>query len=1281
MFFEDQLYRDNMIKNVKCNICFMLFWGFLLMVSAKLVASADDLGFTIHEYDYAEKTIENTVYDGRACIAGLTTFNAIVQYSGELTDITYEWEVLEESKNILTVTATGTNMAIGRVVGLAVGTGSVCVRALSQGEEVWASSFQVTVSSMELTTEIYEPLYVEGTELTLPTVPQIINDYDAADSAHPRIMTNAKNMQLVDKFLTYAWLQKKEASYWSEYEQLVYNEINNMYLGEEIPLDYFCYLRAVYDNISLLADEKIENGMEYKYVLLEGSLTTQASEMECEIEQLGFMWLLYNAHVANIQSYENLYSSNMVYQDILNDYQESQDFLAYPRRIVEIMDAVTAYQDWNPDHFLDVGKISYSMGVAYDWIYDYLTDEQRVYYAEAIKRLGVDEGNRYLTSIYSQQKFKSNWCACNFSGVAVAAMAIFSEDESYVELCAKQIESTARFLPVFLYQYAPDGALSESTGYWILSERYVSYLLSSLVNTFGTDYGLMDVKGFEESWYFPINITGKDSLDATKALTYNYGDAIGGEMAQSALVWFVERKAQLLEPLREDYLDETNVLMWFKNKYTDTSDYTVADVQDLLWFPLVMARHGGNLKAVSDITDSDILNVGVQKEKYFAKTDDVSNNDLAAHDLMSDTVIYGRGAKVTIVTATQSFVDETATFFAIKDSNAKSTHRDLDAGSFVFDALGVRWINDWGKTTYSGERYSYYIKRAEGHSTLVINPTVAPDQNTSTSTKTSATTSINQEQFYTNSNGLIVQHDISNAYNVVNGATARNGNQVLRGYMLYDDGKKLMIQDEIALDEPSDVYSFFQTVLQEAQYDISEDGQSVIMTTVNDAGEIVRMKALLKVSSDNQDVLAKFTTMRLESLVEELNENHVNQEFSATYSNYRKLAIHVSEDSEGNVCKVKNAVITVLFIPIFEEADYDVEIEEIMPIAEWENHPYIRESNQDDVKLYFNKNSIVFSRLIATDLTVSSNLEDLDLSLIEWVTDNEDVAVVGSNGRVIAKGYGTCNIKAVWKNDPSVFAECEVSVLVPDKITLNKDSITFSRLIATYVKAKISNGDAVNQELVWSSDDTSVATVSVDGKVTAVGPGTCYITVQSKVNPQASATCKVSVEATETITLNKETIAFSRLIATYIKAEISNSNMTKQELIWSSDDSSVATVNDDGKVTAVGGGTCNITVQLKANPQVQARCKVTVLLPDSIALNKESITFSRLIATYVKAEISSGTVASQELVWSSDNSSVAIACADGKVIAVGEGTCYITVCFKEKPEVYARCRVVVELPD
>ncbi|MBR0141214.1 MAG: Ig-like domain-containing protein, partial [Ruminococcus sp.] len=139
---------------------------------------------------------------------------------------------------------------------------------------------------------------------------------------------------------------------------------------------------------------------------------------------------------------------------------------------------------------------------------------------------------------------------------------------------------------------------------------------------------------------------------------------------------------------------------------------------------------------------------------------------------------------------------------------------------------------------------------------------------------------------------------------------------------------------------------------------------------------------------------------------------------------------------------------------------------------------------------------------------------------------------------------------------------------------------------------------------IWTSSNTAVATVDAYGNVTAVGAGTCTITVTSQNNRNVSAKITVTVtggNSTTTSTITGISLSKTSMNLTVGQKDISWVTMTPTTApeslkgeIWTSSNTAVATVDAYGNVTAVGRGSCVITVTSSNNRNVSARITVNV---------------------------------------------------------------------------------------
>lgn len=198
-----------------------------------------------------------------------------------------------------------------------------------------------------------------------------------------------------------------------------------------------------------------------------------------------------------------------------------------------------------------------------------------------------------------------------------------------------------------------------------------------------------------------------------------------------------------------------------------------------------------------------------------------------------------------------------------------------------------------------------------------------------------------------------------------------------------------------------------------------------------------------------------------------------------------------------------------------------------------------------------------------------------NLSIPSFSSSKRSIASVDSSGLITAKKAGSCRISV--KSGKSI-AYCKLTVS-KTKITLNKKSISMEHGATFKLTTKISSGTSPT----FKSNKKSVATVSENGKITAMKPGNAIITVKAD---QTEVCCKVKVKK-PVITLSAKKYTLHAGETQRIKAAVSSG----LEPVWSSSKSSVAFVEQDGTVTAVKAGTATIKAKLDG---ITATCVITV---------------------------------------------------------------------------------------
>ena len=171
-------------------------------------------------------------------------------------------------------------------------------------------------------------------------------------------------------------------------------------------------------------------------------------------------------------------------------------------------------------------------------------------------------------------------------------------------------------------------------------------------------------------------------------------------------------------------------------------------------------------------------------------------------------------------------------------------------------------------------------------------------------------------------------------------------------------------------------------------------------------------------------------------------------------------------------------------------------------------------------------------------------------------------------------------------------------VVPVESVSLNKTEYTFNMIGNTMkLTATVLPDDATDKSIEWSSDNEDVATVDANGRITAKGNGKATIAVATK-DQGKTATCVITVSQWVTsISLDKTSITLNEGQEQTLTATVNPSNAADKSLTWTSSDPSVATVDTEGKVTAISIGTATIMAEAMDGRGKYATCSVTVRKP------------------------------------------------------------------------------------
>ena len=227
---------------------------------------------------------------------------------------------------------------------------------------------------------------------------------------------------------------------------------------------------------------------------------------------------------------------------------------------------------------------------------------------------------------------------------------------------------------------------------------------------------------------------------------------------------------------------------------------------------------------------------------------------------------------------------------------------------------------------------------------------------------------------------------------------------------------------------------------------------------------------------------------------------------------------------------------------------------------------------------------------------------------VEWTSSDESVATVDATGMVVAVSAGEADITASV-TDSEMSAVCKVTVKVAAKDITVPDNldVKLNDGNETTVEATVSPADATDVKVSYASTDEAVATVDKDGRVQVLQPGECDITTTLMQDGEKVTEKTTHVKAfyeVESITLDSNEGKLTVGNSHTIKATVAPEEVAAETTIeWSSSNEKVATVDSNGKVTAVSSG--NATITATAGEE-SANYEVTVEQPKKVTTSNKT---------------------------------------------------------------------------
>ena len=301
---------------------------------------------------------------------------------------------------------------------------------------------------------------------------------------------------------------------------------------------------------------------------------------------------------------------------------------------------------------------------------------------------------------------------------------------------------------------------------------------------------------------------------------------------------------------------------------------------------------------------------------------------------------------------------------------------------------------------------------------------------------------------------------------------------------------------------------------------------------------------------------------------------------------------------------------------------------------------------------------------------------------VTWKSSNPLIASVDTDGEVTAVAPGTVTITATSQDGTNKSASCKVIVpAIPVSVTnvsINKSTLTLNIGKPQTLSAIMSPTNATDKIVTWASGNTVVAAVYANGEIMPLSVGTTTITATTD-DGGFTTSCAITVQqGVGKLTLNETKDTISAGTTDTLTATVTPTNATNTTVAWALGKPAVASVDQNGVVTAYQPGSAIITATSKDGTNVKATCTVTVPNPViSVSLSKQTMTVNMGTTQTIRAILTPSGATDKIVTWDSSDPTIASIDANGKITHVSDGTATITATTDDGGDT-ATCDVTVQ---
>ncbi len=360
----------------------------------------------------------------------------------------------------------------------------------------------------------------------------------------------------------------------------------------------------------------------------------------------------------------------------------------YLTRAVADLKTVVGFSDWNASSkFLTAAQMASAVALGYDWLYYSLDYDLRVKIREKLLDYAIIPGR---TADFTTAEH--NWNQVCYGGTLLGAIAIYGKEKTQSgALINECIANNGRILKKI---YEPDGVYPEGYSYWGFGTGFQAFIFVALEKVFGTLYGMDNCAALEKTPRWLLMSSGVNGR------VYSFGDSTSAyDQPKMGMWWFAMH-------YNNPSLLRVEVRLLNNTSGNETNPYS-SSMSEVRMLPVALACANATT-GLDSVTGSS----GEMPTMYYASGD------------------------IPVVISRTTW-DNTSSdrYLALKGGKAGHTHGHMDAGTFVYDALGCRWSQELNREAYSiyesrGDywnlsqnsfRWTIFALNNRGHSTLTIN--------------------------------------------------------------------------------------------------------------------------------------------------------------------------------------------------------------------------------------------------------------------------------------------------------------------------------------------------------------------------------------------------------------------------------------------------------------------------------------------------------------------------------------------------------------------------------